>query len=417
MLEKLTVFWEVVFIGFKSILSNKLRSFLTMLGILIGVTTIITMVAVIEGINESFQENLQSMGSATIFVSKTEPGIHMGRMPAWLRNRKNLTVEDSEAIDSLPLIKGSTPYLGVFTEQFPLKYRGETVMNARIAGVGYKLPMIQNLEIEKGRFFNQGEQNAAGRVCILGGKIVEEFFPNAEPLGKQVTIGGRPFLIVGVMPKKDSSGMFGGDESNEIVYIPYTTALHNFVRRPRWLEIMATPIKPVLQSQAMDQVIELLRIRRKVKPSEDNNFAVFTQDTISDLYNQLTGAVFFVMILISGISLLVGGIGVMNIMIVTVKERTREIGLRKAIGANRKDILFQFLIEAVTLTFTGGGVGILIGWILSIIIKKAANFPASITLWSILLGLGMATLTGLFFGIFPALKAAKMPPVEALRYE
>ena len=166
------------------------------------------------------------------------------------------------------MIKGSTPYLGVFTEQFPLKYRGETVMNARIAGVGYKLPMIQNLEIEKGRFFNQGEQNAAGRVCILGGKIVEEFFPNAEPLGKQVTIGGRPFLIIGVMPKKDSSGMFGGDESNEIVYIPYHGSSQLRPPPPPG-EIMATPIAgaAVPGHGPGDRAV---RIERKVKPSEDN---------------------------------------------------------------------------------------------------------------------------------------------------
>ncbi len=414
MIKRITLLSEIISMGIKSIFSNKMRSFLTTLGILIGVATIISMISIIEGMNKSFKQSLENMGSSLIFISKYEPGVRIGRMPVELRRRKELKVSDAEAVDKLPSIKAASPYLSYFPD-FKITYRGESTRGTVFRGTNYKFPHIWSLNIKDGRYFTEGEERSRAKVCIIGAKVAEALFPNIYPIGKQLVAGNRKFTIIGVLEEEESQ-IFGGEGFNNTIIIPYTTFMKYYPYR-RWVYIIAKPVSPEMKDTAIDEIIELMRIRRKVKPNEKNNFSVFTQETFNTLYKQITGAAFFVMILIAGISLLVGGIGVMNIMIVTVKERTREIGIRKAIGARKRDILWQFLTEAVSLTLTGGIAGLIIGWGFSLIVKKLTSLPAAITPVAVILGLSMAIFTGLFFGIFPAMKAANLPPIEALRYE
>jgi putative ABC transport system permease protein len=414
MLRRITLLWEIIGMGIKSIFSNKMRSALTTVGVFIGVATIISMVSVIEGMNNSFKQSIENMGSSLIFVFKFEPGVRLGRMPAKLRNRKPLKVEDADVIDKLPSIQAASPFLTYIPDK-KITYRGEVIREAIVRGTNYKFPKIWSINIADGRYFTDSEVRAGVKVCLIGYKIVETLFPNINPIGKKILIGNRRYTVIGMLEQEENS-IFGGEGFNNNIFIPYTTLMKYYPYKD-WVYLLAKPKTPELKDTAIDEITEILRIRRKVKPNEDNNFSVFTQETYGKIYKQITGAAFFVMILISGISLLVGGIGVMNIMIVTVKERTREIGIRKAIGAKNKDILWQFLIEAITLTITGGIAGLLFGWLFSIIIKSSTSLPATMNLWSVIMGFSMAVFTGLFFGIFPAMKAAKLPPIEALRYE
>jgi len=417
MLERIAVLGEIIVMGIKSIFANKMRSALTTLGIFIGVTTIISMISVIEGMNKSFEEQLQSMGSSIIFVSKFEPGVNMGRMPAEMRNREDLKFDDAKAVDNLPSIKAASPITS-YWPNVKISYRNNTLRQSgtSIVGVSHRFLMVWNIGFSSGRFFTEGEENSGAKVCIIGFDVAESLFPNIYPIGKKILVGNRKYTVIGVFEEEEKSKIFGESGFSNDIVIPYSTLMRYYPYRKN-IQITAYPKNPEYLEKAEQDIIEIMRIRRKVKPNEENNFSVFTQETIGQLYNQITGAAFMVMILIAGISLLVGGIGVMNIMIVTVKERTREIGIRKALGAKRKHILWQFLVESISLTFTGGGVGLFVGWLISFIINKATPLPATITTLAVVAGLSMAIFTGLFFGIFPAMKAAKLNPIEALRYE
>jgi putative ABC transport system permease protein len=256
--------------------------------------------------------------------------------------------------------------------------------------------------------------NHRTKVCVLGADLKETLFPHTDPLGKDIRIGAHRFTVIGEMEKRGS--MFGQSRDN-IVVVPLTTAMKHFSYDLSQIEITAVPIKHEYHEEAKEQIINVLRSRRQVPVGKPNDFAIFGQETILDLYNQLTGAAYLVMIVISSIGLLVGGIGVMNIMLVTVKERTREIGIRKAIGARSSDIQNQFLIESIILTGVGGTMGLLIGFAIAFIVRIATPLPASVTGWSVALGLFVSVSVGLFFGIFPAQKAARVDPIIYLHYE
>ena len=252
------------------------------------------------------------------------------------------------------------------------------------------------------------------KVCVLGYELNETLFPHTGALGKDIRVGAEKFRVVGILKKR---GSFFGQSRDNFVGLPITTFMKYFPYDESRLEMIAVPKKHGYLTETMDQIINVLRKRRRVEFGKPNDFAIYTQDTLIDLYNQLTGAAYLVMIIISSIGLLVGGIGVMNIMLVSVKERTREIGIRKAIGALSGDILKQFLIEAVVLTGFGGILGVILGFGISLMDKAATPLPASVTLWSVLLGFFVSVSIGLFFGIFPARKAARMDPIVSLRYE
>lgn len=408
---------EIFAMAFDSLKSNKLRSFLTLLGIVIGVMTVIGMVSVIQGLNRSFLADLESVGSDIIAVTKYEPGIQMGHRSEEERQRKDLTIEDAMALEEeCSLVKAvAIDIVASVFEDIPIKFQNKKAQDAFILGMNEKWPQVLTVyRPVKGRFIIKTDVDHRAKVCVLGAELNETLFPHTEAVGKEIRIGPEKFLVVGVLEKRGS--MFGQSRDN-LVGIPISTLMKHFPYDLENLEIIATPTKHGYLQETIEQMINVLRQRRKVPFNKPNDFAIYTQDTIVDLYNQITGAAYMVMIVISSIGLLVGGIGVMNIMLVSVKERTREIGIRKAIGARSSDILKQFLIEAIFLTGTGGAIGILIGFAIALIVKSATPLPASVTLWSIFLGFFVSVSVGLFFGIVPAQKAARIDPIICLRYE
>jgi putative ABC transport system permease protein len=414
---RLGIINEIFQMAMDSLRSNKLRSFLTLLGIMIGVMTVIGMVSIIQGLNRSFLSDLESVGSDIIGISKYEPGVQMGNRSEEERQRKDFTIEDAMAIEEeCSLVKAVAVdiVVNVF-EDIPIKYTNIKAQDAFILGMNEQWPQVLSIYTPvKGRFIIESDVTHSAKVCVLGAELNETLFSHSEAVGKEIRIGAEKFLVVGVLEKRGS--MFGQSRDN-LVGIPISTLMKHFPYDLENLEIIATPTKHGYLQETIEQMINVLRKRRKVSFGKPNDFAIYTQDTIVDLYNQITGAAYLVMIVISSIGLLVGGIGVMNIMLVSVKERTREIGIRKAIGARSSDILKQFLIEAIFLTGTGGAIGILIGFAIAFIVKSATPLPASVTLWSIFLGFFVSVSVGLFFGIFPAQKAARVDPIICLRYE
>lgn len=413
---KLQIVREVFRMAVESLRTNKLRSLLTVLGIVIGVMTVIGMVSVIQGLNRSFLEELASAGSDLILISKHDP-VQMGRRSEEERRRRDLTYEDAAAIEQeCPLVRAvAVSITADFMQMIPVKAGNITGENAIIIGVNESWPMVYALYLpQEGRFFTNSEIAGHARIAILGFELAETLFPFTGAVGREIRIGSENFTVVGISEKRGQ--MFGQSRDN-FVAIPITTLMKHFPYNPEQMEIGAVPRRPEDLNEAIDQIRNVLRQRRKVRFGQPDDFAVFTQDTLVDLYNQLTGAAYLVMIVISSIGLLVGGIGVMNIMLVSVKERTREIGIRKAIGARSADILKQFLIEAIFLTGTGGIIGVLIGFGLALLVRAATPLPAAVTAWSVFAGLAVSISIGLFFGIFPARKASRLDPIESLRYE
>jgi putative ABC transport system permease protein len=414
---RLGILGEIVSMALDSLRTNKLRSFLTLLGIVIGVMTVIGMVSIVQGLNRSFLSELESIGSDIIIVEKFEPGIQMGRLSEEERQRKDLTFDDALAIqEECSYVKAVVASLVVdLFADIPIKYQNKRSRDAYIVGMSEKQPEVLSVYLpERGRFFAESDVIHRTKVCVLGFELAENLFPHTSPLGKDIRIGPEKFRVIGVLKKR---GSFFGQSQDNFVGIPITTLMKHYPYDKSGWQFIATPTKHEYLEDAIEQIINLLRSRRKVPFGKPNDFAVYTQDTIVDLYNQLTGAAYLVMIVISSIGLLVGGIGVMNIMLVSVKERTREIGIRKAIGARSGDILKQFLIEAVFLTATGGIIGILIGFGIAQLVKAATPLPAAVTGWSVILGFVVSVSVGIFFGIFPAKKAAKLDPIVSLRYE
>jgi len=399
-----------------SLRAHKLRSFLTMLGIVIGVMTVIGMVSVIQGLNSSFMSELQAAGSDMIHIQKYE-AVQMGQMSEEERTRKDLTLEDASAIErEAPLVKAVavSAFVSVFTpvEIKHLSHKSDTAM---VIGMNDKWPVVMSLYLPRlGRFVTESEVARSARVCVLGSELADALFPNLNPLGKEIRVGPEAFTVVGVLTKRGQ--MFGQSRDN-FAGIPITTLMKHFSYEKDRLEIIAVPRTAGTIDETIQEIRNVLRQRRKVPFGKPDDFAVMTQDTLVDLYNQLTGAAYLVMIVISSIGLLVGGIGVMNIMLVSVKERTREIGIRKAIGARSGDILKQFLIEAMFLTGSGGLIGVFIGFGIALLVRAATPLPAAVSPWSVILGLAVSMSIGLFFGIFPAQKAARMDPIVSLRYE
>jgi putative ABC transport system permease protein len=399
-----------------SIKTHRLRSFLTILGIVIGVMTVIGMVSVIQGLNKSIAGEIERIGSNLIIIQKFEL-VMLGQRTEEERQRKDLTIEDAEAImKEGSRVKAITIQITPDYSQLPeVKYQNIKSDNAIIYGTDENFNNVYAVYLPReGRSLTESEIRHRAKVCLIGTEVADVLFPHSNPLGKDIRIGPEKFTVVGVMGKRGQ--MFGQSRDN-LVAIPYTTLMKYFPYDQSSLEFTIVPKEPGTINETIEQVTNLLRLRRKVPPSKPNDFAVFTQESLLSLYNQLTGAASVVMIIISSIGLLVGGIGVMNIMLVAVKERTREIGIRKAIGARAKDIIKQFLIEAMVLTGLGGVIGILVGFAIALTIRLATPLPASVSWWSVFLGLSVSMAVGLFFGIFPAQKASRLDPIVCLRYE
>jgi putative ABC transport system permease protein len=407
---------EIFGMAIDSLRTHKLRSFLTLLGIMIGVMTVIGMVSIIQGLNKSFIQELESAGSDLILVQKYEP-IQMRELTEEERKRKDLTYDDAMAIErEASLVKAVAVSLNpsIFGS-IEIKYQNNKSDSSFIIGVNEKYPIVYAIELLKGgRFFTEYEINHNSRVCILGFELADILFPHISPLGKDIRIGPEQFTVIGVFQKR---GEIFGQSRDNFVIIPIKTLMKYYPYDPSSLGIGAIPRQAGTIQETIEQITNVLRVRRKVGFGKPNDFAIFTQDTILDLYNQITGAAYIVMIVISSIGLLVGGIGVMNIMLVSAKERTREIGIRKALGARATDIMKQFLIESMFLTGIGGILGTMLGFAVAFLVKAATPLPATVSLWSVFLGLFVSISVGLFFGIFPAQKAAKFDPIVALRYE
>ncbi|MGE5175446.1 MAG: ABC transporter permease [Hyphomicrobiales bacterium] len=402
---------EGVQIAFGAIRANKLRSFLTVLGVIIGITTIMAMVSIIEGLNKSMKAQLASIGTDVLYIRPFAPGVFVGGFPDSLRHRPWFTPEDAEAIRrNCPAVLAVSPLN--FT-QVSMRYQNQETRSTTIVGADVEFLTTNNYAVSSGRAFTVGEVEHRAPVCLLGLDQVEALFPHGSSVGKSIYIGGRPFTVVGELERR---GKFIGMSLDDIVIAPYTSVDKNFGPRLRMV-LNAKPVSPELLDTAREQIIEVLRRQRRLTYAQPDNFAVFTDQALADLYKQITGAFYLVMVVISSIGLLVGGIGVMNIMLVSVTERTREIGLRKAIGARPRDVLWQFLVEAMTLTGTGGVIGVSVGLFLGWLIHALTPLSFAVPLWGILLAFGSATSIGLFFGIYPAAKAARLDPVEALRYE
>jgi putative ABC transport system permease protein len=402
---------EGVSIAFQAIRSNKVRSFLTVLGVIIGITSIMAIISIIEGLNRSVKAQLASLGTDVLFVRPFAPGAWVGDFPDSLRRRKWFTVEDAEAIRrACPDVEAVAPLN--FTEA-RLRYREKESRITFVVGSTPDFMVTNNIAAGTGRYFTEAEVERHAAVVVLGPEHVETLFPHATAVGQTIHLGGKPFTVIG---ETEPKGRLLGQSLDDMVIVPHTTLEKLFGPDLRMV-INAKPVSPERIDLAIDQIRDVMRRQRKVPYHRNDDFAVFTDKALLDLYGQITGAFYLVMVAISSIGLMVGGIGVMNIMLVSVTERTREIGVRKAIGARQRDILWQFIVEAMTLTGTGGVVGVLaglfVGWLVDVFTPLAFAVP----LWGILLAFLSATSVGLFFGIYPAMKAAKLDPVESLRYE
>jgi putative ABC transport system permease protein len=402
---------ESILAAFAAIRANKMRALLTSLGIMIGVMNVVAMVALISGVNRSVMDVFRQMGTNTFTVTKMPVGnVNYMQMLEYLK-RPDFTFGDAEAIgESCPAVLAVSPQSIV---QKKVRRGSESTRALYIVGVTPEFQFISDSEVADGRFFAWPEADRRRQVAVIGDPVREHLFAGADPIGKDILIGNRKFRVTGAM---EPAGEMFGQTLDDYVIIPFRTLNKLFGSRlTTRLSMKATSGEDL--EEAMDQVTRVLRQRRGLKATEENNFEVVTQSQLVEMYENLTRVTWIVMIGISAIALVVGGVGIMNIMMVSVTERTREIGIRKAVGARARDVAVQFLVEAAVLSGIGGLLGLLAAVGLAKLISSTTPIPASIELWSIILALGVSTGVGVFFGLYPASKAAKLDPIVALRYE
>jgi putative ABC transport system permease protein len=413
-------FYENFKMAFDTIRGNKLRSFLTIIGVVVGVITVMLISSIISGINVAVEKEVESFGTRSIFLYKMDIGIRTSAPTREERMRKPLTLEDAEAIKGLSSIEVAVPFLDISNNFFGGKLtvtgkNGKTSSSVQLQGSTPDVDKAPGEVLIDGRWFSPSENEAKANVCVIGDFVKEAYFPYESPLGQTIEVGGVEFRIIGLLQKREQlfGGGGGNNDQTNVIYMPINTAL-KLKPNADDLFILAVAKEGKLE-KAKDDVQDLLRIRRQVKFGEKNNFSMETAASLVDQFSAITGGVFMAMIVISSVGLMIGGIGVMNIMLVSVTERTREIGIRKAIGAKQSDILLQFLIEAATLTGFGGIVGLFLGWLLTFLVKLL--MPSYVPLWAPIAGFGASVGIGIVFGLFPAWKAARLDPIESLRYE
>ncbi len=407
---------ENIAMAMQTLMAHKFRSFLTVLGIIIGVLTVIVIASILTGLRQNVITFVEEYGTNNIFAFHLSTGPQMGRRPReeWLR--KPLSTEDALAIRELCPAVVDTAWEGFpWRTAVKIHYRSNVLRSFEFKGVPANYASVTSVPMADGRFFTEVEDEHKLKVCVIGADARTALFPDSDAVGKQILINGTMFMVIGTVEKR-KGGFFGENEQDKAVLIPYGT----FHKMMPWEDkhLLLIQAKPGMLNQALDEVESLLRRRREVKPSEPRNFDLTTAERFKEQFDSITAAVGLIAIAISSIGLLVGGIGVMNIMLVSVTERTREIGVRKAIGATRRDIVSQFLFEAMTLTGVGGVFGIILAIAVSyIIVAFVPSLPAAIPLWAVITGFTVSVTIGLVFGVWPARKAARLDPIEALRYE
>lgn len=414
--------FENLRMGLDTLWQHKLRSLLTILGVVIGTMTVIVIAAFVSGIDARVSKEIESFGTNSIYVYRFDPGFNFNPT-AEERMRKPLSYEDTLAIErECPSIIYAAAFMspvdffgGPFTERINVRYRDLEMTNSAVQGASPSYFRMGVTNIAEGRYFTEEENSLHASVAVIGHDVANTLFPFTKAVDESITINGRAYRVVGVLAERDIFLVGAEDPNNEnkAVYLPYRTVRKlypdvddNFVM---------AQARPGMMKQAVEEVRDLLRRRRRVEFGKPDNFGISTSDQILTQFSAITGGVFALMVAISSVGLLIGGIGVMNIMLVSVTERTREIGVRKAIGARRRDIVIQFLIEAATLTGMGGLLGIIIGSIIALLIQMI--MPTYIPAWAPIVGFGVSVGLGLTFGLWPAWKASRLNPIEALRYE
>jgi putative ABC transport system permease protein len=415
-------FKESIALALDVLRRNSLRSFLTVLGIVIGVATIIAIGAVINGLNSNVLGNIQSLGSTTIICYRFSWAT-LGRLSPEVLQRKELKAEWADGLAQLPHVMATAPMArlenyNIGAGSSKLRRGNVRAKNVILEGVTPSIVKISNFNLEHGRFFNDTDEEHHSAVTVLGHITANTLFPNGEdPSGQEVLLEGQVFTVVGVLEEQKQALGTGENPEDNIAVVPFST-MRKLHPEFKDFTILVAGDDTKNMPMVVDEVHDYLRRMRRLPSDKPDDFALLTADTFLDLWKQISSGIFIVMLAVGSVALLVGGIGVMNVMLVSVTERTREIGVRKAIGARRANILTQFLLEAVTLAGLGGAIGVLLGssliWIVRLIFP---SFPASVSVFLVVLGVSVAGLIGVFFGVYPAWKAARLNPVEALRYE
>ena len=408
---------EDVKMAFETIRTHKVRSFLTVLGVVIGTAVAILVASFMLGIEQNFQDAFNAFGVDNLFVLKFEPGIRFGRLSPEERTRKPLTYEDGVAVkEDLPAVKDvvieSLFRIGAGPQPIrTARYKNHELTNIVFRGMTANYSEVVNGIMKDGRYYTDQEDLHRADVVVLGFDAAKSLFPDENAVGKELLVDGNAYTVIGVFDKKKSTLNQAGDVE---VFIPFRTYRKHY---PQDDEIaLIAQAFPGKKSVAEDQIRGLLRMRRRVPPNKPDTFGITSAEQLNTQFRDIMAGIFQLVIALVSVGLLVGGVGVMNIMLMSVTERTREIGVRKAIGARKRDISFQFITEAMTLTGTGGVVGIILAVGISFLLKLV-QFPTSVPVWAVLLAFAVATSVGLFFGIYPAVKAARLDPVIALRYE
>lgn len=407
---------ESAVMAFSTLRANKLRSILTIMGVTVGVLTVLSMVSIIQGLNKTFAEQIESLGSNTIFVNKFEPSFSPQKTQEELQ-RKELTIEDADAIRrEAKSIAGVAPFQRKLAET--VRFKEKQTETPIIFGVTPEYNFTLSQYVDEGRFITDTDLSERRNIAILGRDVVKALFPEYQnPIGKDIKIGGNVFRIVGIM---EDLGTFFGQSRDNSIFVPLTTFQKYYpeITFPDFVFVII--VRPKTRAEvpnAIAEITDILRRRRQVAFGEPNNFGISSQDALLDIYNQLTSATYLVLTAISAVALMIGGIGVMNIMLVSVTERTKEIGIRKAVGATKMSIMTQFLIEAMILTGIGGILGLIIGEGVSVLINTFSPLPAYIPIWAVVLGLIVSAGVGIVFGLYPAWKASNLNPIDALRWE